>query len=131
MNVILPKFPEYPDTLPCPSIIDYTAQIDTGVRKSAMTLFNDSRRVYTTDPTQVTLKWIIPNDKLKAFFDFADKVGQGQWFVCDLLSQYNGGMKERNWLQFADVFDQTFTTNGYCEVVARAFFFRGESTLDT
>ena len=131
MNVVMPSFPIYPDTLPCPSIIDFSAQIDTGVRKSSMTIFNDSRRVYTTSPTQVTLKWVMPVDQLKAFFDFADKVGQGQWFVIDLLSQYNGGMKERNWVQFADVFEQNFTTNGYCEVVARCFFSRGVSTSDT
>lgn len=131
MNVIKPSFPEYPDTLPCPLIMDYTAQIDTGVRKSGMTMFNDTKRVYTTNPTQVSLKWVMPVDKLKDFFAFVDLVGQGQWFVMDLLSQYNStGMKERNWLQFADVFEQTFTTNGYCEVVASCFFFRSEQTWD-
>jgi hypothetical protein len=128
MNVVLPSFPIYPETLPCPSVIDFTAQIDMGVRKSAMTIFNDSRRVYTTAPTQVSLKWIMPVGKLQDFFDFADKVGQGQWFVMDLLSQYNGGMKERNWLQFADAFEQKFTNNGFVEVVASCFFYRGEST---
>jgi hypothetical protein len=112
-------------------VIDFTAQIDMGVRKSSMTIFNDSRRVYTTAPTQVSLKWVMPVAKLKDFFDFADKVGQGQWFVMDLLSQYNGGMKERNWIQFADSFEQKFTTNGYVEVVASCFFYRGESMLDT
>ena len=96
-----------------------------------MTIFNDSRRVYSLDPTQVTLKWVMEVDKLQEFFDFVDKVGQGQWFVIDLLSQYNGGMKERNWVQFADVFEQKYTTNGFVEVVARCFFSRGVSTPDT
>lgn len=128
MNVTMPSFPIYPEGLPCPIVIDFTAQIDTGVRKSAMTIFNDSRRVYTSDPTQVSLKWVMPVAKLKDFFDFADTVGQGQWFVMDLLSQYNGGMKERNWVRFADVFEQTYTTNGYVEVVANCFFYRGEQT---